>query len=367
LEYLFDDILSILNEGKGLVIATIIRQAGSAPRELGTRMIIDEDGKGYGTIGGGKLEAEVMAQAPALISRAEGKVVQFLLTGKDADDSGMICGGQADVFLDPVFANDKHFYEVIEKARAVIDKGSRGIMVENVSPGKIGLDNKSRFCRWLFLGEGGQQAGVMDSDDVLQSLKERVLEFLTAGTPVLVPAGEIPGQTHDVFIHPISLPHRVILFGGGHICLHLAKLVKMIGLSLIVADDREEFVNPDRFPEADDLWYGPFDTVFEGRPVRVNDYLVIVTRGHNHDLTVLRQALETRAGYIGMIGSRRKKELVFKKLIELGYSTETLQAVHAPIGIDIMAQTPEEIAVSIIAEIIQEKRTKARLLKDWEV
>lgn len=161
--------------------------------------------------------------------------------------------------------------------------------------------------------------------------------------------------------------HRVILFGGGHISLNLARLIKMVGFSLVVVEDRAEFLNRERFPEADELWHSAFENMLEGRHISQNDYLIIVTRGHMHDLTVLDQALKTQARYIGMIGSRSKRDLIYKKLKESGVSQEKLEAIHSPIGLDINAETPEEIAVSIVAELIAERGKMVHRIKDWKV
>jgi xanthine dehydrogenase accessory factor len=183
----------------------------------------------------------------------------------------------------------------------------------------------------------------------------------------LIPKGELPDQPGDLFVAPLMARHRVILFGGGHVCLHLAKVIKMIGFSLVVAEDREEFLTTERFPEADELWLAPFEGILENHHITVNDYLVIVTRGHMHDLTVLHQALQTPAEYIGMIGSVRKRDIIYSKLQEWGVSRETLQTVHSPIGLKIGAETPEEIAISIVAELITERSAKLKRVKDWKV
>jgi xanthine dehydrogenase accessory factor len=126
-----------------------------------------------------------------------------------------------------------------------------------------------------------------------------------------------------------------------------------VGFKVVVIDDRPEFADPEKFPKAEDVHYYSFDSVMERLPVDGSSYVVIMTRGHSHDKTVLAQALKSPAGYIGMIGSRRKISIIFGKLLEQGFTQEQLDRVHSPIGIDIGAETPEEIAVSIIAELIK--------------
>lgn len=365
---LLRNIRSLLDKGHGLVVATIIKQIGSTPRELGTRMIVSDVGQGCGTIGGGILEAKVVAEAPIALHTGEAKSIHFQLNGKDAAESDMLCGGNVDIFLDPIPAADKNFASVIAAAEDTFQKGGRGVLFEKVSAGVYAdCDPRVSNLRWLFLGEGGKQAGDYGSPELVNALRDSVPEILSNESPVLISAGILEDQADELFATPLLPPHRVILFGGGHICLHLAKLVKMMGFSLVVADDRAQFANHERFPEADEVWHSSFENMLECHCISVNDYLVIATRGHLHDLTVLQQALQTSARYVGMIGSRRKRDIIYRKLRELDVSEEVLTNVHSPIGISINAQTPEEIAVSIAAELIDERRAALKFKKTWKV
>jgi xanthine dehydrogenase accessory factor len=331
-------------------------------------MVITEDGMGRGTIGGGVLEAQVLAEAPGLLKTGEGKVIEFRLTGEDVAESGMLCGGNADVFLDPVPTTDKNVAGVFALAESVLQKGGRGILVEEITPGRLpGDEERDSRLRWLFLAEGVGQEGKYVSTDLVAALRAEIPKVLSSEGGVLIPAGELPDQKEALFVTPVQARHRIILFGGGHISLHLAKLVKMTGFSLVVGEDRANFIGRERFPDADELWHAPFDSMLEGRPISKDDYLIIVTRGHMHDLTILHQALQTPASYIGMIGSRRKRDLIYKKLEERGVGREALEKVHSPIGLDINAETPEEIAVSIIAELITERGKRLHRIKDWKV
>jgi xanthine dehydrogenase accessory factor len=147
------------------------------------------------------------------------------------------------------------------------------------------------------------------------------------------------------------------IFGGGHISFSLARIGKMTGFRVVVIDDREEYANPERFPEADETIAEGFPQVFSRIAVNNFSYIVIVTRGHAYDQAVLEWALTTEAYYIGMIGSRKKTKQLFGNLKAQGVSEEALGQVYTPIGLDIKAETPEEIAVSIMAEIIKIRRS----------
>ena len=145
----------------------------------------------------------------------------------------------------------------------------------------------------------------------------------------------------------------VYLFGAGHVSLQTAILAKRVGFETVVLDDRMEFANRCRFSDADDVRVlASFEQAFEGLEIHADSYLVILTRGHLHDKTVLQQALKTPAGYIGMIGSRKKRDAVYRALEKEGFSSADFEKVHCPIGLSIGAQSPEEIAVSIVAEMI---------------
>jgi xanthine dehydrogenase accessory factor len=159
-------------------------------------------------------------------------------------------------------------------------------------------------------------------------------------------------------LHPIQSGETVYIFGAGHVSQQLARLTKMVGFHTIVLDDRKEFANRRRFRDADDIVeLDTFDHAFDGLTMGSQSYIVIVTRGHTHDKTVLGQALKTGATYIGMIGSRKKRNIIYQKLLGENFTQADIDRVHSPIGLAIGAETPEEIAVSIIAELIQIRAT----------
>ncbi len=150
------------------------------------------------------------------------------------------------------------------------------------------------------------------------------------------------------------------LFGAGHVSQQLARLTRMVGFRTVVLDDRAEFASRERFPDADDIRVLPrFEDAFSGLPVDTGSFIVILTRGHSHDRTVLSGALRTPAAYIGMIGSHRKRDTIYQALREEGFTEDDLKRVHCPVGLDIGAETPEEIAVSIAGEMIKFRARQA--------
>ena len=156
------------------------------------------------------------------------------------------------------------------------------------------------------------------------------------------------------FIEPTFVPGTVFLFGAGHVSQQVAEVAALVKFRTVVLDDREEFANPRRFPKADQIIVLlSFEQAFAGLEIDSDSYVVIVTRGHLYDKTVLERALRTKAGYVGMIGSRRKRDILYQTLLSEGFTQKDIDRVHCPIGLNIGGDTPEEIAISIVAELIK--------------
>lgn len=191
-----------------------------------------------------------------------------------------------------------------------------------------------------------------ETDKILEAVINKGLpEFITTG------AGE------EILYEPFYSEGRLIILGGGHIAKPLARYGADIGFKVTVVDDRPSFANAMRFPEASKVWCESFDGCFEKLKVMESDFVVIVTRGHRHDAVCLRQALVVNPEYLGMIGSQRRVKDLMEQFLEEGFSQEQLNLVYSPIGFRIGAVTPEEIAISIIAEIISVKRIDQRCEK----
>lgn len=195
----------------------------------------------------------------------------------------------------------------------------------------------------------------------IEEEKPRALNFDLTGRED-TPEGLICGGTMQVYVEPIIPQPTVYIFGAGHIGYAVSRIAKVTGFRVAVIDDRPAYANKDRFPDADEFYVeDPADMVPRLKLNKVS-YLVIACRGHLEDQRVLEQALKTQAGYIGMIGSKKKVKTVFSNLKETGVAEEALEKVHAPIGLPMAAETPEEIAVSIMAEIINARRRKVRAM-----
>ncbi len=254
MENIFEKILEVQKGRKGSALVTVTRTKGSTPRNAGSKMIVLADGEIFGSVGGSVVEALVIEKAKECIRSGKYVTVSHNLEDPERKDTGMICGGMMDFFIEPL----------------------------NTVP-------------YLFL------------------------------------------------------------FGGGHVAVPVATLARQVGFEYTVIDDREAFANRENFPDAREIVVDDMEKYAEGLELHSSDFVVIMTRGHLHDYHVLKGVIRKSCHYLGMIGSKSKCKEIFAKLHEEGISEDLLKQVHAPIGLNIHAETPEEIAVSILAEMIKVK------------
>jgi xanthine dehydrogenase accessory factor len=335
-----------LAHGHEVILATIVAQKGSAPRAPGTRFLIRSDGSFEGTIGGGKVEADVLASAPKVFAEKKNRIILFRLTGEEAAESEMICGGELEIYLELISGSIPAHLEFYRKISDLLPRGAPALiatLLEEVQSADFG-DSK-----FLYLPEEEQPLGKIPWID---PVRKDLPGILFKGQPVLLTA-VAQGKEKKIFVEPLIAPPHLFIFGAGHVSSALCPLAKTVGFQVTVFDDRPEFAEPGRFPEADDIVVRPFDRVLDHVIIGSNAFVVIITRGHLHDHLVLRQILKTHPRFIGMIGSRNKREVIFNALRKEKFSEELIQSVHTPIGLNIQAETPEEIAVSIVAELIQ--------------
>ena len=370
----FAEILRLKEQGHRGALCTIISSKGSLPMSGKAKMLVGDDGTMVGTVGGGCLEADVWAEAKQVVKKDVAKIASFILTEQHAGESGLNCGGKVEIFIEPVVPgrlND--VFEEVTRLRAQGEKGAIATVISSRIPPS--MKEKSKL---VLRADGGVVGALGDGgflEDCVRRKAEEVMreDYLTVlqfeiGDDEAQRWGIEAGETLDVFIEPIVAIPTLYLFGGGHVSLQIAKVAKSVGFKIVVIDDRPSFANQERFPMADETRVEDMETVFERLPVDDQSYIVAVTRGHQHDEPVIEQAIRTDARYIGMIGSKRKISRMWKKLIERGANRERLAQVHAPIGLEIGADTPEEIAVSIVAQLIQARRGRKdrRRLSNYE-
>jgi xanthine dehydrogenase accessory factor len=352
MQEIYSEIVKALERGEKLALATLISRVGSAPRGVGAKYLIKEDGTSMGSIGGGCVEAEVWQGAKEVIKKGKGGVLHFTLTSEQLAEGGLICGGNIDIFLEPLKEEFLDIYQEVIKMR---QKGGSAILATLIS-----VDDafpKGGGSKALIKTSGEKMGSLLNGENLERKVLEEGEALLREKKPKVMGLSsdrkDAPWERIEILLEPIFSEPTVYIFGAGHISQQLSPLAKRVHFKVVVVDDREIFANRDRFPEADQVIVSEFEKSFDRLQIDESSYLVIVTRGHLYDGFVLEQAVKTNARYIGMIGSKKKIHTLYQNLIEKGVPKDTLERVRAPIGIDINSETPEEIAVSIVAELIK--------------
>ena len=332
MQHILDSLISALEQGESAVIGAIVRSSGSAPRTSGARMLVRSDGTLVGTLGGGALEGGCLAKAKELLDNSDTDTfaeLYFDLTNKTAAAEGMVCGGEVSVLLQKITSA---LLPSFIQLRKDFSQGVHSMLVTGLPGG----------------GSGPQMYFLHGSEDcdLLVPLRKEILRKNRRAKFL------ISHEEQDYFVEPLIHPGTVYLVGAGHVALATAHLATFTDFEVVVMDDRYEFANRERYPDAREIIVlDTFADCLTG--LGPDDFVVIVTRGHLHDRDVLAQALRTDAGYIGMIGSSKKRQGVYASLLEDGFTDKDLARVYSPIGISIGGDTPEEIGLSIVAEMVK--------------
>jgi xanthine dehydrogenase accessory factor len=307
-------------------------------------MVIGADGNSYGTIGGSLIEADVINEAKSVLRNGKSRLMDFDLTNKNVKIAEMICGGKAIILLEYL-----------------------GVTQENISFFRSLYDTV--FCgnnfTFITLFKNDDYAITDISHCILFSNGEIAGSCPLKGSDLerMINKGNCPSTTAvirindwQILLEPIHKIKTLYCFGAGHVAKPTARIAALVGFRVVVVDDRAEFSNTERFPDAWEVCViDDFNQALNDFYIDTDSFIVIVTRNHLYDRAVLEQALKTDAGYIGMISSRRKRDSIYQELMSDGVTEGELARVHSPIGLDIDAETPEEIAVSIVAELIKER------------
>ncbi len=357
---IWSEAVKTLEAGKPFALATVVNVRGSTPREVGAKMIVREDGQ-IGTIGGGCGEAEIFRKARLLLDGGGAPKVDHVdLTGDFEQDEIGTCGGIMDVFIDLWYPQRD-----LPVARKLAEAAQRG------EPSGLITVIQAPDSRQQAIGAKAvlklqepdlSELPVALPEGELKVLAQRAFE-MQPGLLELEPSGKLrpvarvgTGNSICLFVDPIPGTQQLIIVGAGHIAQPLCRIGAMVGFRVTVIDDRAAFANRERFPEAHSIIVKSFVSAIDSLKLDQYCYVVIVTRGHAFDEASLRATLKRSPRYVGMIGSRRRVRATLERLEADGISKERLSQVHAPIGLDIGAETPEEIAVAIMAEIIRIRR-----------
>ena len=355
---LFQEIIRDLQSGETVAMATIVKRKGSVPREVGAKMLVHRDGTISGTVGGGCGEAEVWRNALNVIDTKRPTMVQVDLTEEIAMESLGVCGGIFDVFVQPWHDHLLSGHPGMQDFASAINtalEGEHAVVLATV----IASGGAWNQCvgQQMLIHENSETLGTLVLPDAPKELSQQLQRTAQQAIVETKPRVEkIPGTGNawaEIFIEPF-VPRPVLLIAGaGHIATPLASLAHLMNFSVSVTDDRASFANHERFPTAKQILVGDIEETLKSYPITPRTHIVLVTRAHTHDVQGLRTIIDSPAAYIGMIGSKRRVWAVFKLLHKEGVPAEKLARVCAPIGLDLGGGTPEEIALSIMAEIIQ--------------
>ncbi len=333
------------------VLATVTASSGATPRGQGARMLVGREGRLAGTVGGGAVELHSIAIAQEAISDRQSNIHHFVLSKNQIEDIGMICGGNATVHYLFLPGDNKTILETVQAARQAIrlrqpswlltdisQEDQLGLALFTAPQGANPADPDFDREGWRFTGFPPDHAcsRALLADPRLLCQRGRFFELCD----------------RQFYVEELVVPGLVYIFGGGHVGQALTPVLAKVHFAVVVLDDRPEFTDPVLFPGAYDVKLCDLDHIDRSVSIGPEDFVCIMTRGHRNDLDVEDQVLRTPARYIGVIGSRHKVATIDGLLRERGHSKEDLERAISPIGLDIGGETPEEIAVSIAAQMI---------------
>ncbi|MBS1249743.1 MAG: putative xanthine dehydrogenase subunit A [Chloroflexi bacterium] len=326
----------IANAAEPLALVTIVNAKGSTPRHTGTRMLVKKDGSIVGTIGGGEAEVMAIERSQQVIKERVSTQLELGMKNRDLLASGMVCGGQVNLWIE--YVSDPVPYALI---------------AERIKRGKASL-------LLIDLKEEQGVVNVVDTEGDLLFGNDRAYDRETARTAAQT--GEaVLSKADGLFHDPVTPPDKLLILGGGHVGLALARLAGELDFEITVGDFREFVANPERYPENVSTLHAPFEDIIKEYIFTPLTYVIVAGPSHKSDFECVRDVLPQPHKYVGCLGSRRKIRMLLDYLEKEGLEEEEFEILYAPIGIDIGSETPAEIACSILAELIAVRRNAANL------
>jgi xanthine dehydrogenase accessory factor len=345
---IYDHLFGLLVEKKKVALATVIETEGSTPQVSGASALFSFEGLLTGTLGGGILEADAHRKAQYALNHRNSFLYEFSLEASISSEEGAICGGKTKILIDATPEKHENSFQSLHRSFSQRNAGLLATIIEKSSKGDVVLSR-----RWV----ERKEKFAADLEKPLSSFEREMKETFSKNKPALFEIKrKMEGAEENesyLFLEPFfPLPHLVIA-GAGHIGRAVAHQGNLLNFEVTVIDDGPELANKENIPDADQIIVDEIGKAIREFPISQDTYLVIVTRGHQHDAEALRECIASEAAYIGMIGSDRKVKLMQKKFLEEGWATASqFDRVHAPIGVEIGSKTVEEIAVSIAAQLV---------------
>lgn len=334
---LFHTLHTVLSQGKDAVLVTVVASSGSTPRGAGARMLITEEGRLCGTIGGGAVEFQGEQTALEVLRAKNSHTKHFQLHPNQIEDLGMICGGDVDVYFRYLPAHDAAVLTLTARIEQLYQTGEQSWLICEITDhgsGAMGL-----------YGKGSGLSGMLLPEALLERLGSKPFQYKDGG--------------RTYYCEKLVQAGRVYIFGGGHVAQALVPVLAALDFRCVILEDRAVFCRPELFPGVEEINLVDSTRIADCITVEESDYVVIMTRGHKDDQLIQAQMLRTPAHYIGVIGSRRKTAGVFANLRQMGFTDRDLARIITPIGLEIKAETPAEIAVSIAAQLILKRAERA--------
>lgn len=338
-----------LKEKMPLALVAIIETKGSTPQVTGASALFSSKGLLEGTLGGGLLEGDAQKEALRALKEKISVLSQFSLRDDISEEEGAICGGEVRILID---GTPSRFKDVFHGLSQSLEQRKPGILATFINE----LPKRKAFLLRFWIEKNEKYDTELEKH--VSFFQDEIDDVFFKGQPKLLKIREniFPekGINNLLFLEPVFPLPQLVIAGAGHIGQALSHLGSLLSFEVTVIDDRPEYANRERLPEADYIVVKDIGQAIRDFPLSLDSFVVIVTRGHRHDAEALRQCISSDAAYIGMIGSIRKIELMRKKFLEEGWATlRQFNRVHAPIGIKINSKTVEEIAVSIAAQLVQ--------------
>ncbi|AFM40895.1 xanthine and CO dehydrogenases maturation factor, XdhC/CoxF family [Desulfosporosinus acidiphilus SJ4] len=353
----FQGLKKVFEQNIEAALITICSVLGSTPRKPGTKMLVFPDGTTVGTIGGGCGEAEARREALNVLTSRKTKLHSLNMTADLAQDEGMVCGGLMGLLIEYLGpqtpAEQIKFYQ--DYLAALENQKSPYLLTVLEAPEKQLIGKK------LFTSNTGEALGDLGLEQLNQTGLDYAQNPIKYSKPVLITLdtefapleGSGSKASYRLLLEPPSSSVELLILGAGHIALPLAAMAKILGYEITVVDDRPSFANAGRFHMADRVICDDFATALDTLTISPETFVVIITRGHRYDKVCLRKIITQQTAYVGMIGSRRRVNALKAELEKEGIPKQLLQKLYSPIGLNIGAETPEEIAVCILGELIK--------------
>ena len=318
MKFLCERLIESVNKGERVVLCTVLASSGSSPRGAGARMAVFQDGSTLGTVGGGEVEYLASKEALEVLKNGKTYMRSFDLAPDQVASIGMICGGKVTIHYQIISETD---LPILHQMREALAKDENSWIYLKIADGIV---------------EEFRIVSQAEADDPGFYMSRAILK---KGEPLY-------------YAEPLVRAGRTYLFGGGHVGQALVPVLAKVGFRVTVFDNREHLATKEHFPAAEHVIYGDYNDIYAKVKLTENDYVVIMTPGHQSDYALLEQVLRSQTKYVGCIGSRHKIAKTQAMLREAGISEERIASVHSPIGLAILAETPDEIAISIAAEMI---------------